>query len=124
MEVAIGQPDRGASAQGRVRLHCATETDALASSDRAACYQKNACGRPVAGVIFNMKTRSFFAVLALGSLALAGCTATTETTTTTTAQTNPSKRAYSQDELQSSGEAQTGPALERTDPAITERRTR
>jgi len=68
-----------------------------------------------------MKTRSFFAALALGSLALAGCT-TTETATTTTAQTNPSKRVYSQDQLQSSGEAQTGPALERVDPAVTQSR--
>jgi outer membrane biogenesis lipoprotein LolB len=71
-----------------------------------------------------MKTRSFFTALALGSLALAGCTSTTETTTTTTAQTNPSKRVYSQDELQTTGEAQTGPALERVDPSISERRTR
>jgi hypothetical protein len=66
-----------------------------------------------------MRTRSFFAALALGSLALAGCT-TTETTTT--AQTNPSKRVYSQDQLNSSGEAQTGPALERIDPAVSQSR--
>ncbi|MFL6521685.1 MAG: hypothetical protein ACJ8NS_15820 [Chthoniobacterales bacterium] len=69
-----------------------------------------------------MRTRSFFAALALGSLALTGCTTTETTETTTTAQTNPSRRTYSQDQLQSTGEAQTGPALERTDPAISQSR--
>jgi outer membrane murein-binding lipoprotein Lpp len=70
-----------------------------------------------------MRTRAFFAAFALGSLALAGCTATDTTeTTTTTAQTNPSRRTYSQDQLQSSGEAQTGPALERVDPSVSRSR--
>ncbi|HEX4632060.1 MAG TPA: hypothetical protein VH188_13965 [Chthoniobacterales bacterium] len=69
-----------------------------------------------------MRTRTFFAALALGSLALAGCTTSDTTATTTTAQTNPSRRTYSQDELQSTGEAQTGPALERVDPAVSRSR--
>jgi outer membrane protein assembly factor BamE (lipoprotein component of BamABCDE complex) len=67
-----------------------------------------------------MRTRTLIAALALGSLALAGCTTTeTATTTTTTrSQTDPSNRVYSQDQLQATGEAQTGPALERVDPSI------
>ena len=60
----------------------------------------------------------YFILLAAGSLALAGCT----TTTTTTAQTKTdptTTRVHTQEELRKSGESQTGPALEKTDAAIT-----
>jgi outer membrane biogenesis lipoprotein LolB len=64
-----------------------------------------------------MKARFLFAVLALGSLAFAGCA--TETTTTT--QTQPDQtttRVHTQEELRKSGESQTGPALEKSDAAV------
>jgi predicted small secreted protein len=64
-----------------------------------------------------MRTRSLIAALALGSLALASCT-TTKTATTTTAETNPSKRVYTQQQLQETGDTQTGPALQKLDPAV------
>jgi hypothetical protein len=61
----------------------------------------------------------YFALLAAGSLALAGC-ATETTTTTAQTQTDPTTtRVHTQEELRKSGESQTGPALEKTDAAIT-----
>jgi hypothetical protein len=51
---------------------------------------------------------------------LGGCTSTSTTTTTTTqSQTDQTtKRVHTQEELRKSGESQTGPALEKTDPAV------
>jgi hypothetical protein len=50
------------------------------------------------------------------SFGLAGCA-----TTTTTTQTQPdptTTRVHTQEELRKTGETQTGPALEKTDPAV------
>ena len=64
-----------------------------------------------------MKTRYFPGLIAIGSLAVAGCT--TETTTTTQTQTDQTTtRVHTQDELRKTGESQTGPALEKTDAAV------
>ena len=64
-----------------------------------------------------MKTRYFLGLIAIGSLAVAGCT--TETTTTTQTQTDQTTtRVHTQDELRKTGESQTGPALEKTDAAV------
>jgi hypothetical protein len=50
---------------------------------------------------------------------LGGCTSTTTTTTTTQPQTDQTKkRVHTQEELRKSGESQTGPALEKTDPSV------
>jgi len=62
----------------------------------------------------------FFILLAASSLALSGCA--TEATTTTTAQNQTdatTTRVHTQEELRKTGESQTGPALEKTDAAIT-----
>jgi len=61
-----------------------------------------------------------FILLAGSSLALAGCV--TETTTERTVQNQTdatTTRVHTQEELRKSGESQTGPALEKTDAAIT-----
>jgi PBP1b-binding outer membrane lipoprotein LpoB len=64
-----------------------------------------------------MKTRSFLGLIAIGTLAFAGCA--TETTSTTQTQTDQTTtRVHTQDELRKTGESQTGPALEKTDAAI------
>ena len=64
-----------------------------------------------------MKTRSFLGLIAIGNLAVAGCT--TEPTTTTQTQTDQTTtRVHTQDELRKTGESQTGPALEKTDAAV------
>jgi hypothetical protein len=47
---------------------------------------------------------------------LGGCASTTTTTQSQTDQTK--KRVHTQEELRKSGESQTGPALEKTDPAV------
>ena len=65
-----------------------------------------------------MMTRYLCAVLAVGVGLLGGCTSTT-TTTTTQSTDQTTKRVHTQEELRKSGESQTGPALEKTDPAIT-----
>jgi PBP1b-binding outer membrane lipoprotein LpoB len=60
------------------------------------------------------------ALLAASAFGLAGCV--TETTKTRTVQNSPdptTTRVHTQEELRKSGESQTGPALEKTDPAIT-----
>jgi outer membrane biogenesis lipoprotein LolB len=64
-----------------------------------------------------MRTRYLCAVLAVSVGLLAGCTSTTTTTQSQTDQTK--KRVHTQEELRKSGESQTGPALEKTDPAVT-----
>jgi hypothetical protein len=56
-------------------------------------------------------------LLALGGLVLSGCT--TATTTRSQAQTDQTqKRVHTQDELRKTGQSETGPALEKVDPAI------
>ena len=60
----------------------------------------------------------YFALLAAGSLTLAGCV--TETTKTREVQTDQTTtREYTQSELRKTGESQTGPALEKVDPSVT-----
>jgi outer membrane biogenesis lipoprotein LolB len=66
-----------------------------------------------------MRTRYLCAVLAVGVGLLGGCTSTTTTTTTQSTTDQTTKRVHTQEELRKSGESQTGPALEKTDPAIT-----
>jgi outer membrane biogenesis lipoprotein LolB len=61
-----------------------------------------------------MKTIYFVAV-ALAGFVLGGCASET-TTTTQTDQTT--KRVHTQEELRKTGETQTGPALEKVDPAV------
>ena len=69
---------------------------------------------------FMMKTHYFILLAAIAtSLAFAGCA--TETTTERTVQTQTdatTTRVHTQEELRKSGESQTGPALEKTDAAI------
>jgi outer membrane biogenesis lipoprotein LolB len=57
----------------------------------------------------------YFVAVALASFVLGGCASET-TTTTQTDQTT--KRVYTQEELRKTGETQTGPALEKVDPAV------
>ena len=60
----------------------------------------------------------YIALLAAGSLTLAGCV--TETTKTREVQTDQTTtREHTQSELRKTGESQTGPALEKVDPAVT-----
>ena len=58
-------------------------------------------------------------LVAAGGLGLSGCATDTTTTTTTQTQTDPTKRVQTQEELRKSGEPQTGPALEKTEPSMT-----
>jgi hypothetical protein len=55
-------------------------------------------------------------LLAAGSLFFSGCA--TDKTETAQTQTDPSKRVHTQEELKKSGQSETGPALEKTDPAV------
>lgn len=66
-----------------------------------------------------MKTRYFAScLLALVALVVLGC-ATDTTTTTTTAETDQTKkRVHTREELRKTGESETGPALEKVDPAV------
>lgn len=64
-----------------------------------------------------MKARFLFAVQALSGFALAGC-ATQTTTTTLTQPDQTTTRVHTQEELRKTGESQTGPALEKVDPAV------
>jgi hypothetical protein len=60
---------------------------------------------------------SYISLLAVASVALAGCANQKETMTeSTTDQTQ--KRVHTQEELRKTGETQTGPALEKVDPAV------
>jgi hypothetical protein len=55
--------------------------------------------------------------LTVGCLVFSGCAS--ETTTTTQTQTDQTtKRVHTQEELRKSGLSETGPALEKTDPAV------
>jgi uncharacterized protein (DUF2345 family) len=59
----------------------------------------------------------YISLLAVASVALAGCANQKETMTqSTTDQTQ--KRVHTQEELRKTGETQTGPALEKVDPAV------
>jgi hypothetical protein len=80
--------------------------------------ERNPAAAAATHVSFNMK-QFYFALLAASSLGLAGCAteATTATTQTQTDQTTT--RVHTQEELRKSGESQTGPALQKTDAAIT-----
>jgi hypothetical protein len=65
-----------------------------------------------------MRIRHVFCatVLAIANLMFLGCASET-TTTTTTEQTE--KRTHTQEDLKKTGQTQAGPALEKTDAAIT-----
>jgi len=59
----------------------------------------------------------YISLIASASVALSGCANQKETMTqSTTDQTQ--KRVYTQEELRKTGETQTGPALEKVDPAV------
>ena len=58
----------------------------------------------------------YVALVAGASLALPGCASQKETMVETPDQTL--KRSHTQDELKKTGETQTGPALEKVDPAV------
>ena len=62
-----------------------------------------------------MKIQYFFAV-ALISFVLSGCAKDRETMVQTTDQTE--KRTHTQQDLQKTGESETGAALEKTDAAV------
>ena len=62
-----------------------------------------------------MKIQYFFAV-ALISFVLSGCAKDRETMVQTTDQTQ--KRVHTQEELQKTGESETGAALKKVDPAV------
>ena len=67
-----------------------------------------------------MKTRYFaFCLVALASLLLSGCATETTTTATTPPKTDlTKKKVYTSEELRRTGEAETGPALEKVDPSV------
>ena len=63
-----------------------------------------------------MKIQHLFLV-AIGSVMLSGCANQKETVVeSTTDQTQ--KRVHTQEELQKTGQSETGPALEKVDPAV------
>lgn len=62
-----------------------------------------------------MKLRYFFFV-AVASLLFVGCTKDKEMMVQTPDQ--PQKRTHTQEELKKTGQSETGPALERVDPAV------
>jgi PBP1b-binding outer membrane lipoprotein LpoB len=59
---------------------------------------------------------SYISLIAVASVALSGCASQKESMVTTTDQTE--KRVHTQEELKKTGETQTGPALEKVDPAV------
>jgi hypothetical protein len=65
-----------------------------------------------------MKTRYFvLCLLAANGLLFSGCAS--DTTASSPSQVDQTeKRVHTQDELRKSGQSETGPALEQTDPAI------
>jgi outer membrane biogenesis lipoprotein LolB len=67
-----------------------------------------------------MKTRHFaFCLLAVSTLMLSACATSSTTTATTTAETDQTKkRVHTREELRKTGESETGPALEKVDPAV------
>ena len=66
-----------------------------------------------------MKIHHFaLGLLVVGGLVFSGC-ATDTTTTTTQTQTDPTKRVYTQEELKKSGQSESAPALEKTEPSMT-----
>lgn len=71
-------------------------------------------------VLTMMKTRHLaICLFALAGLVLSGCATDTTTTTTTTTETDQTKkRVHTRDELRKTGESETGPALEKVDPAV------
>lgn len=57
----------------------------------------------------------YFFLVVLGGFVLSGCASQKESVTTTN---TTEKRVYTQDEVQKTGETQTGPALEKIDPSV------
>jgi outer membrane biogenesis lipoprotein LolB len=57
-----------------------------------------------------------FVILAGASFLLSGCAS--DPTTSTPATDPTRKRVYTQEELKKTGQSETGPALEKVDPAI------
>jgi hypothetical protein len=67
--------------------------------------------------------RYFAAVMAaLSVFAFGGCAAEHHGTTHASSEANPSKKTYTRDDLDRSGQAQTGQALQTLDPNIETRR--
>lgn len=59
----------------------------------------------------------YISLIAIASVALSGCATQKETMVeSTTDQTQ--KRVHTQEELRKTGETQTGPALQKVDPAV------
>ena len=56
-------------------------------------------------------------LIVISSVALSGCANQQETVTQSTAD-QTQKRVHTQEELRKTGETQTGPALEKVDPAV------
>jgi len=74
-----------------------------------------------ADTYYSMMKMRYFAscLLALAALVVLGCATDTTTTTTTTAETDQTKkRVHTSEELRKTGESETGPALEKVDPAV------
>jgi hypothetical protein len=67
-----------------------------------------------------MKTRYLACcALALASLTLSGCTTHTHTATTTAPKKDSNlKKVYTREDLNRTGESDTGEALEKVDPAV------
>jgi uncharacterized protein (DUF2345 family) len=64
-----------------------------------------------------MMTIPYVFLIVISSVALSGCANQQETVTqSTTDQTQ--KRVHTQEELKKTGETETGPALEKVDPAV------
>ena len=58
----------------------------------------------------------YFSVVVIASVMLLGCAKEKEIMVQSTDQTQ--KRVHTQDELRKTGETETGPALEKVDPAV------
>jgi outer membrane murein-binding lipoprotein Lpp len=63
------------------------------------------------------KTHAFLIAAAIVSFVLSGCASQTESVVQSSNDAT-TKRVHTQEELQKSGESETGPALEKTDAAI------
>jgi len=65
-----------------------------------------------------MKRYLLAAVAGALLVSFTGCAEQGSTTTTTTTEANPSKKTYTRDDLDRSGQAQTGQALKHIDPDV------
>lgn len=103
----------------QVLLHCAKETHAAHDVDVLMLRNENPAAFATKRVLLSMKPICL-AVLAGFALGLAGCVTETTKTRTVQNQTDPTTtRVHTQEELRKSGESQAGPALSKTDAAIT-----